>query len=111
MQFAVILPLLMLLTLGIIQTGMWLHGRNVAHRTAVAATDIARGSYGSATEARLHAEKLAQSGGLTSVSVDVSVSADEVRASISARAPGILDIGLPRLHETAAAPRERVTQP
>ena len=69
MQFAVVWPLLALLTLGVIQAGLWLHGRNVAQRAAVVATDIARGSYGSVAEARRSAEQLTAAGGLTGVTV------------------------------------------
>lgn len=110
-QFALIWPLLVLVTLGIIQTGLWLHGRNVAQRAATAATDIARGSYGDAVEARERATSLAQAGGLSNVDVALSIGAGEVTVSVSAAAPSILDVGLGRISETASAPRERVTQP
>ncbi len=111
MQYAVILPLLLLLTLGMLQAGLWLHGRNVAHRAAVAATDVAAGSYGNPGEARQLAERLAAAGGLEQVSVNLFVGATDVNVSVSAAAPVIFDIGAGRLHETAAAPRERVTNP
>ena len=51
MQWAILWPLLLLLTLGIIQAGIFLHGRNVATAAATAAVDAARGSYGSAADA------------------------------------------------------------
>lgn len=110
-QLSVVFPLLMLLTLGIIQGGMWLHGRNVAHRAAAAAVDVARGSYGNPAEARELAMSLAAAGGLRDVTVDVSVGGTEVRVVVRASAPAMLDLGLGELNETAAAPRERVTQP
>lgn len=110
-QLAVVFPLLMLLILGIIEGGLWLHGRNVAHRAATAAVDVARGSYGSPTEARELAVSLAEAGGLRGVTVDVSDGPVDVRVVVRATAPTLLDLGLGRLDETAAAPRERVTQP
>lgn len=110
-QYALIWPLLMLVTLGIIQTGLWLHGRHVAQRAATAATDIARGSYGDAAEARELATSLARAGGLRNVDVAISVGSGDVTVSVSAAAPTILDVGLGRISETAFAPRERVTQP
>jgi Flp pilus assembly protein TadG len=110
-QFAVVWPLLVLLTLGIIQAGLWLHGRNVAQRAAATAVDVARGSYGIPAEARRKAERLAAAGGLRSVTVDLSTGGVEVRATVSADAPTIVEIGAGRLHESASAPRERVTQP
>jgi len=110
-QFAVVWPLLALLTLGVIQAGVWLHGRNVAQRAAVVATDIARGSYGSVVDARQNAERLAAAGGLTGVTVTIASSGTEVTAVVAADSPLIIDIGLGRIQETASAPRERVTQP
>jgi len=104
-------PLLALLTLGVIQAGVWLHGRNVAQRAAVVATDIARGSYGSVAEARRSAEQLTAAGGLTGVTVTIAITGAEVSAVVAADPPLILDVGLGRLQERASAPRERVTQP
>ena len=49
-------PLLLLVSLGIIQAGIWIHGHNVATRAANAAADVASGSYGSAAEATRIAE-------------------------------------------------------
>ena len=58
-QWAVLFSLLMLLTLGIIQAGIHLHGRNVAQRAATAAVDAARGSFGSTAEAQQVAHGIA----------------------------------------------------
>lgn len=110
-QFAVVWPLIVLLTLGIIQTGLWLHGRNVAQRAASAATDVARGTYGDATEARRLADDLARAGGLKDVAVDLTQGAQVVSVSVSAAAPTMIDVGLERIRESASAPRERVTRP
>ncbi len=110
-QFALIWPLLMLVTLGIVQTGLWMHGRNVALRAASAATDVARGSYGDPAEARELATNLAKAGGLRAVDVELSVGAGEVTVVVSAVAPTMFEVGLGRINESASAPRERVTQP
>ncbi|SDT41595.1 TadE-like protein [Friedmanniella luteola] len=110
-QFAVVWPVLVLVTLGVLQAGLWLHGRNVALRAASAAVDAARGSSGSEAAAREAAVELARSGGLDVVSVDVVRGAVDVRATVTAASPLLLDLGLGELHETAAAPLERVTPP
>jgi Flp pilus assembly protein TadG len=110
-QFAVVWPVLMLVTLGILQAGLWLHGRNVAQRAAAAAVDTARGSAGSVDAAREAATELARSGGLDGVAVEVVRGTTEVSATVTAASPLLLDLGLGRLQERAAAPRERVTPP
>jgi Flp pilus assembly protein TadG len=110
-QYALIWPVLMLVTLGIIQAGIWLHGRNVALRAASAAADIARGSYGTAAEAETVARGIAQSGGLKQVSVTVDRGSTSVAVTVRARAVLILDLGLAALAETASSPIERVSQP
>ena len=110
-QWAVLWPLLMLVTLGIIQAGIFLHGRNVAQRAATAAVDAARGSYGSTTDAQQLGTTIAGSGGLRNISVRVRATGTTVTADVSGYAPMIFDLDLGRINETAAAPLERVTQP
>ncbi len=110
-QWAILWPLLMLLTLGIIQAGIFLHGRNVAQRAATAAVDAARGSYGTASDAQRLAETISSSGGLEHISVRVQRTATSASADVSGNAPMIFDLGLGRITETATAPLERVTQP
>lgn len=110
-QWAVLWPALMLLTLGIIQAGIFLHGRNVAQRAATAAVDAARGSYGSAAQAEHLAANIASSGGLKNISVRVQRTGTTVSADVSASSPMIFDLRLGRITETATAPMERVTVP
>jgi Flp pilus assembly protein TadG len=110
-QWAVLWPLLMLVTLGIIQAGIFLHGRNVAQRAATAAVDAARGSYGSTADAERLGAMIAGSGGLRNISVGVRRTGTTVIADVSGYPPMIFDLDLGRINETAAAPLERVTQP
>ena len=111
MQFAVVWPALMLATLGILQAGLWLHGRNVAQRAAAAAVDTARGSTGTVQAGREAGAELARSGGLDGVVVDVVRGATDVSATVTAASPLLLDLGLGTLRESAVAPLERVTPP
>ena len=110
-QWAILWPLLMLVTLGIIQAGIFLHGRNVAQRAATGAVDVARGSYGTAADAQHIAEAIASSGGLKHLSVRVQRTGTTASADVSGDAPMIFDLSLGRITETATAPLERVTQP
>lgn len=110
-QFALIWPVLLLVSLGIIQAGIWIHGHNVATRAANAAADAASGSYGTAGEARQIAEGIARSGGLKNVAVSVSAGGAIVAVTVSGTAPTLLDLPLGHIRETAHAPVERVTRP
>jgi Flp pilus assembly protein TadG len=110
-QWAILWPVVMLLTLGIIQAGIFLHGRNVAQRAATAAVDAARGSYGSATDAEHLGVSIASSGGLRNISVRVQRTGTTATADVSAYPPMIFDLDLGRINETAVAPLERVTRP
>jgi hypothetical protein len=110
-QLAVVWPVLLLVTLGILEAGIWLHARNVAERAASAAVDSARGSFGTAGEAQRLGVDLARAGGLQDVSLAVSRNPTSVTATLTARAPLLLDLGLGQLHESASAPLERVTPP
>lgn len=110
-QLAVIWPVLLLVTLGIIEAGIWLHARNVAERAAIAAVDEARGSFGTPGQAEQLGADLARAGGLEEVSLRVSRDATSVTATLTARAPALLGLGLGWVDETASAPLERVTPP
>ncbi len=110
-QLALIWPLLLLVTLGIIQAGIWIHGRQAALRAAIAAADVASGNTGSAAAADDLATKIAASAGLRSVQVTVDMSGPQVRVEVSGTSPAILDLPLGRITESAAAPRELRTDP
>jgi Flp pilus assembly protein TadG len=110
-QLAVVFPLLLLLTLGILQAGLWLHARNVAQRAATAAVDVARGTYGTAGEGEQRARDLAAAAGLDDVVVHVDRGPQRVTADVSASATLVLDLGLGTVEETASGPRERVSTP
>lgn len=110
-QWAVLFSLLMLVTLGIIQAGIYLHGRNVAQRAATAAVDAARGSFGTTAEAQQLATDIARGGGLEGVTVRITRGSSTVTADVTGQAPSMIDIGVAQVHETASAPLERVTQP
>jgi Flp pilus assembly protein TadG len=110
-QIALIWPLLLLVTLGVIQAGLWVHGRQAALRAAIAAVDEASGSAGSSAAARDLATDIASSAGLNAVAVDVETSGTTVRVVVSGTTPSILDLPLGRITESAAAPRELVSTP
>ena len=110
-QYALIFPALMLCTLGIIQSGMWVYGRHVASEAAHSAVDVGRSVDADVGSARAAALRIAAVGGLSQTSVTVERGPTEVRAVVSAQVPVILDLGLGLVTESAAAPVERVTAP
>lgn len=109
-QWAVLFSALMLLTLGIIQAGIFLHGRNVAQRAATAAVDTARGSFGSTGDAQRVGQGVAASGGLRDVAIRIEQGGRIVTVEVTGTAPAVLDL-FGRVRETASAPLERVSQP
>lgn len=111
MQYALIFPALMLCTLGIVQSGMWVYGRHVASEAAHAAVDVARSADADPGAARSAALRIAAVGGLRHTAVSVDRGPAEVRVQVSAQVPVILDLGLGQVTESATAPVERVTTP
>jgi Flp pilus assembly protein TadG len=111
LQFAVIVPALMLATFGLIQAGLWLHARNVAAAAANAAADVARSYADDPASARRTANKIARVGGLTHVRLTIQRHQRYVTVTITARAPVVMDLGLAHITETSSAPLERVTTP
>lgn len=110
-QWAVLLPLLLFLILGLIQGGIWLHGRTVASNAAIAAAEQAALLEGSVADARLIGEKVAAQGGLADVQVVVAQAATRATATVTGRMPTFLDVGQTLVREQSTRPRERVTRP
>src|SRR4051794_18670969 len=110
-QFAAIFPALMLIMLGLIQAGIWLHARNVAADAANAAADVARSYHGDPGAARRAAERVARVGGLEDLIVGVDRSSTGLPGPVPAKAPIVFDLGLGGLQEAPTAPPERVAPP
>lgn len=110
-QYAVLVPVLMLAVLGMIQVGVWVHGRDVAGEAARLAVDETRGTRPDVAAAQAAALRVTAVGGLRDVDVRIDRGPDEVLVTVSAAAPTFFDLGLARLQEQATAPVERVTRP
>ena len=110
-QYAVLTPLLMLVVIGIIQVGVWFHGRNVAVQAAELAADEVRGRNADLGAARSAAERVTDVGGLRDVTIQIDRGATQVEVTVSAAAPTLVDVHLPRIQQRASAPVERVTRP
>lgn len=110
-QWAVLFPLVMLCTLGIIQAGVWVHGRNVAVQAADTAADLSRGLGSDDGAAQAAARRVAAVGGLTDIDVRIDRGETQVDVTFTGRIPMFLDLGLGSITAHAHAPAERVTNP
>lgn len=108
LQWAMLVPVLMLLLLGAIQMGMMWHGRNTAHHAAAAAAEAAsihRAPPGAGHQA---AVQIADAGGLSDVAVHISRSTERVDVAVTANVPVLIDLGMGRVTQRASSPVEAV---
>lgn len=110
LQWAVLVPMLLALVLGTIQTGIWLHGRTVVSDAALAAAEEVAWGRATDAEARRVAEAIADAGGVSEVSVGINRGA-LVEVRVSGRVATFFDVGQGRLSEVAVLPHERTTRP
>ncbi|MGC3955231.1 MAG: TadE/TadG family type IV pilus assembly protein [Propionicimonas sp.] len=106
-QWALVLPTLLAVLLGLVQTGVWLHGRTVATQAANAAADAA--ALGRPVEPAANA--IADRGGLTQVVVRTSRDSRLVTVTVSGRVPTFFDLGQGEVSGRAVVPLEQVTSP
>lgn len=110
-QWALLVPTLLLCVLGAIQTGLWLYGRTVASHAAIATAEEAALLGASEADARVVGTAIATGGGLTDLQIHVVVDGDTARATVRGRMPTFFDLGQTRVGEQATRPREQVTRP
>ncbi len=104
-QWALLTPLVMLLTLGLVQLGVWLHARTVAGEAAATVADLlASGS----PDAVAAGQRVAAGGGLQEVAISSAVDAGLVVVTVAGRVPIFFDVGQGRIAERAVLPAEVV---
>lgn len=104
-QWAILMPALLMLILGLIQTGIWLHGRAVAASAAATIADLrAPGDEPSAAEQA--GRRVAASGGLTDVGVEIGTEQGLLVVTVTGRPLSFLDFGLTQIRERAVTPVE-----
>ena len=113
LEGAILAPVVLLITLMIIQTGFYLLARNTVTNAAQVAVEIARAEGGSAAAGRAAATGyLAQVGGPDGVQVSVTRGAQSATATVTAPFPKLTPIlDLSDMQVTVNAPVERLTQP
>jgi Flp pilus assembly protein TadG len=110
-QWALVLPTLLALILGLVQLGIWLHGRTVAAEAASAAADLRAAGPAAAAEAERVARAIATRGGLLDVAVTTVQGPTTVTVTVAGRVPALLDLGHGPVAEHAVLPLERTTRP
>lgn len=106
-QWALILPALMLCVLGIVQAGIYLHARTLVTSAAAAAADAEAALDAPQGAGQAAAERVAGTS-VTSLSLAVERGVSEVHVEVSARVPLIADIGPSVVVGRATASRERI---
>jgi Flp pilus assembly protein TadG len=102
-QWAVLAPVFLLLVLGLVQLGVWLHARTVAGQAAATVADLR--SYGS-PDATAAGARVAAAGGLEQVSIHTDTVGNVIVVTVTGRAPLFFDIGQGTITEKAVLPRE-----
>ena len=110
-QWAILVPVILLTVLSAIQVGLWAYGRTVASHAAIAAAEEAALLGASEADARALGTEIASGGGLTDIQVQLVVDANNARATVRGRMPTFVDLGQTRVSEQATRPREQVTRP
>ncbi|WP_260283269.1 TadE/TadG family type IV pilus assembly protein [Propionibacterium freudenreichii] len=105
LQWAVLAPVLMLIVLGLIEAGVWLHGRSIVQQAALTAAETQALS-GISSDA---AEKVVadMTGQLEAVRTHSLVSDTEISVTVEATVPLPLDVGLGDVTVTATRVKEQ----
>lgn len=103
-QWAVLVPLVLLCLVGVIQGGIWWHGRIAAQEAAAGGADAAAIAGPAAAEAA--ARRIAQTADLRSVQVAVLDRGVSWEVVVTGRAQVVLDIGVGGVTGRAVAAKE-----
>lgn len=109
-QWAILLPTLMLLVLGLVQMGVWLYARTVAAQAAATVADLRATGPAADAAARRAGERVAARGGLGQVEISLASNAGHLVVTVSGRAPVFFDLGQGAVVERAVLPLEEVTR-
>ncbi|WP_028707748.1 TadE/TadG family type IV pilus assembly protein [Propionicicella superfundia] len=110
--WALLMPLLLALILGLLAVGLWMYARMGAATAAAVAGDTAAAATGDPDEARRKAIRIAENAGVREI--DVSISRADGLVTVTVRGNAVLPVevgGLGRIHEQATRPVEAATRP
>lgn len=113
-ETAILIPVLLLIIFGIIQTALFYNARNVASTAAQAAVRYAAPQNATAGQGQSAALQLIHDGAgksLVATSVKVSRGQDTVNVTVTGRVASLIPfVSFPPIHAQAQGPVERVTR-
>lgn len=109
-SWAILTPLLLLTILGLIQVGLWLHGRTVAGQAAMTGAEQAALLGADDAAVRAATQRAADDAGLIHASVEIVRGVDSVRVRVSGRMPTFFDLGQGQVTVDATRPVERTAR-
>ncbi|MEE9964860.1 MAG: pilus assembly protein [Propionicimonas sp.] len=104
-QWAVLTPVVLLLVLGLVQLGVWLHARTVAAEAAATVADLQAAGLADAVDA---GQRITAGAGLKAVHIATVTEPTVVVVTVTGRAPLFFDVGQGMIQERAVSPRERL---
>ncbi|GAA1390735.1 TadE/TadG family type IV pilus assembly protein [Luteococcus peritonei] len=105
-QWAVLAPALLLVVLGLVHGGIWLHGRTVAAQAALAGAEAQAVAGAGSGIAEGIASQVAAEGGLKDIQVSSGRSGDEVVVEVRGRVDSFIPSGLTQVQSRAWMPAE-----
>ncbi|MDN5725742.1 MAG: pilus assembly protein [Propionibacteriales bacterium] len=110
MEFAIIIPVVLLLIFGTLQLVTHLNARNIAQAASAACAENARALGSGPAQGRQSAANVLNAGGsLTETSVSVDSTATQVTCTVRGSVNRIMPIGPKTVEMTAVMPKERVS--
>ncbi|MEL4504766.1 TadE/TadG family type IV pilus assembly protein [Luteococcus sp. H138] len=105
-QWAVLMPLVLLAILGLIQSGIWLHGRSAAANAALAGAEAQALHHAAGGTGERVAREVAEGAGLLDVRVAVAAGPQEVSVEVTGRVDTFFVIGTTQVRSRAVMPQE-----
>lgn len=109
-QWAILLPTMLALVLGLVQVGVWLYSRTVAAQAAATVADLRATGPTAEDAAREAGRRVAAAGGLEQVQVGITSDGGHLVVTVTGRAPVFFDVGQGVVTERAVLPLEQVTR-
>ena len=108
-QWTLLTPLVLTIVLGIIQLGLWGHGRIVALNAAGAGAEKAALITATRPQAEEAALAIARHGGLTDIDIQIDANGTEVVARVTGRVAGLIDLGITSITAQVTRAKEQVS--